>query len=334
MATRRTLHLVPWALLAIATSGCGSQPSPEADDDEAPSGNEVLYAGQTPPGLTPTVFAPGLVSGPGDQGNAVVYPGGKEIYFWEVEKRPRGVTATIRMTRETDGIWSAPVVAPFSGTHMDAYIALHPDGSRLYFQSNRPIDSTESTFEYNLWYVEREGDGWSEARSMGRPVNGRGDTGGASVTRDGTLYFTLMDLKGGAQNLYRSSHLGGAHQEPELLPDEVNVGFQNCDSYVAPDESYLVFTAFPGVGHGGNPGATYIASRDPSGRWRAARRLGPAFNQEGQPSALTISPDGRYAFFGRQDPDGRNGLDVYWVSTEALTDTTATEGSTSPGLRE
>lgn len=327
MVTRLTLRLVPWTFLAVATSGCGSQPSPETDD-EAPSGDEMLYAGQTPPGLTPTVFAPGLVSGPGDQGNAVVYPGGREIYFWEVEKQAGGVTATIRMSHEENGTWSAPVVAPFSGTYMDAYIALHPDGSRLYFQSNRPIDPAESTSEYNLWYVEREGDGWSEARSMGRPINGGVDTGGASVTRDGTLYFTLMDLKGGAQNLYRSSYVGGTYQEPELLPAKVNVGFQNCDSYVAPDESYLVFTAFPRVGHEGNPGAAYIAFRDSAGRWSPARRLGPAFNAEGQPSALTISPDGGYAFFARQDPEGRNGRDVYWVSTKALTDTTATEGST------
>ena len=321
MTSKGTLVLMPCTLLAVATSGCSGPPTPEGARDGAASGSPALYAGQTPPGLTPVVFAPGLVSGPGNQGTAVVYPGGKEIYFWDVERRPGGVTATIRVTREVDGVWSAPVPTAFSGTYMDAYIALHPDGSRLYFQSNRPIDPRESTFEYNLWYVEREGDGWSEARSMGRPINGRNHTGGASVTRDGTLYFTLMDLEGRAQNLYRSRYVDGRYQEPELLPPEVNVGFQNCDSYVAPDESYLVFTAFPGVGHENNPGAAYIAFRDAEGRWTPARKLGPAFNGEGQPGSLTLSPDGSYAFFARENPDGRSGRDVYWISTKALTDT-------------
>jgi hypothetical protein len=322
------LRVAAWTLLGATTSGCGDRPSPSGSAVTAID-SAATVAGQTPPSLTPVVFAPGLVSGPGDQGNAVVYPGGKEIYFWEVERRPGGVTATIRVTRERNGVWSTPAVVPFSGTYMDAYIALHPDGSRLYFQSNRPIDPAESTFEYNLWYVEREGDGWSEARPMGRPINGRNHTGGASVTRDGTMYFTLMDLKGGAQSLYRSSYVDGAYQEPELLPPEVNVGLQNCDSYVAPDESYLVFTAFPRVGHGDNAGASYIAFRDGEGRWSPARKLGTTFNGNGQPSALTVSWDGRYAFFSREDPEGEDGLDVYWVSTKALTDA----ASMRPSLR-
>jgi hypothetical protein len=204
---------------------------------------------------------------------------------------------------------------------MDGYIALHPDGSRLYFQSNRPIDPAESAFEYNLWYAQREGDGWSEARSLGRPINGRNHTGGASVTRDGTLYFTLMDMEGGRQDLYRSQLIDGAYQEPERLPDEVNLGFQNCDSYVAPDESYLVFMSFPRVGHVDNPGGLYIAFRDPEGLWTPARELGPAFDQGDQPGSVIISPDGQFVFFSRQDPAGQTGRDVFWASSQALADT-------------
>lgn len=305
-------------LLGLLALGCSAPPGEEGVDGSRSPRSQDPPAGLTPADLTPVVFAPGLVSMEGDQANALVYPGGREIYFWDVENRGGTVVATIYVTRESEGVWSTPEVAPFSGTYMDGYIALHPDGSRLYFQSNRPIDSAESAFEYNLWYVQREGDGWSEARPMGRPINGSNHTGGASVTRDGTLYFTLMDLSSGGSEIYRSRWVDGAYQEPERLPDEVNAWFQTCDSYVAPDESYLVFVAFPTVGHTNNPGGLYISFRDPEGRWTPARELGPAFDQGDQPGSVIISPDGQHVFFSRENPEGQTGRDVYWVSTKAL----------------
>lgn len=313
-------------VLASLVPSCARRPDEDLSEGarvpRARAGGLIQSApqGLTPPGLTPVVFAPGLVSTEGNQASAVIYPGGREIYFWDVANRGGTVVATIYVTREERGSWSTPEVVPFSGTYMDAYVALHPDGSRLYFQSNRPIDPAESTFEYNLWYVEREGSGWSEARSMGRPINGRNHTGGASVTRDGTLYFTLMDFEGGRQEIYRSVYRDGTYQEPERLPAAVNVGFQNCDSYVAPDESYLVFLSFPRVGHADNPGRLYLAVRDSGGRWSPARVLGPPFNQEAVPGSVTISPDGRYVLFSRESL-GVTGRDVFWVSAGALADT-------------
>jgi len=274
------------------------------------------HASQTPPGVVPELFAPGLVSGDGDQGGVVVSPGGREIYFWTIENRGGRITSTIRVTRLVNGAWTSPEVVPFSGTHMDGYLAMRPDGSRLYFQSTRPIDRSESTHEYNLWYVERQGDGWSEARPMGRPINGRDNTSGASVTADGTLYFTLMDLQSGHSEIYRSRLADGAYQEPERLPDAVNALFQTCDSYVAPDGSYLVFVAFPGRGHTNNPGGLYVSFRESTGAWSAARDVRLALGAA-EGSSATISPDGRYLFFTRRS-DGPQGLDVYWVSTDVL----------------
>ncbi len=160
--------------------------------------------------------------------------------------------------------------------------------------------------------------GWSEARSVGRPINGRNHTGGASLTRDGTLYFTLMDLESGRSELFRSRWVNGAFQEPERLPDEVNVGFQNADSYVAPDESFLVFPSWPRSGHVDNPGRLCIAYRDRDGGWSPARDLGPPFNTGEIPGSVTLSPDGAYVFFAAESPDRESGRDVYWVSARAL----------------
>jgi hypothetical protein len=275
------------------------------------------YLGQGSPGLIPMVFAPDWISKAGDQSGACIYPGGCEVYYFVVKSESGGVSSAIHVTKEVDGAWTVPTVAPFSGTYIEGYPALHPDGSRLYFQSNRPIDPSESLFKYNLWYVDREGDGWGEPRSMGRPINGLSDTGGPSVTSDGTFYFTRMDLTSGHSEIFRSRLLDGVYQEPERLPDAVNALFQTCDSHVAPDESYLLFVAFPGVGHTNNPGGLYVSFRDSTGSWSGTRDLRPSLDSE-EGGHATISPDGRFLFFSRRDPAGRTGLDVYWVASKVV----------------
>ncbi len=278
------------------------------------------WLGQEPPDTIPQVFAPGIISTGEDEGGVVITPGGDEILFWRVSAGATGVKATIYLTRQVDGGWTTPEIAPFSGTYMDGYLAMHPNGSRLYFQSNRPIEPDESVHEYNIWYVDREGEGWGEPRSIGRPINGLNITGGPSVTNNGSMYFTIMDLDSGRQQLYRSELIHGEYQEPEKLPDAINARFQTCDSYVAPDESYLVFPAYERAGHTSNPGVLYISFRNAEGVWTMARELGAAINSGDQIGSATISADGRYLFFSRRDPDAQTGMDIYWVETSILED--------------
>jgi len=309
--------------LAVVPLSCG-------EAERGPTGSPFSeyhgpYLGQEPPGLIPRVFAPGLISlEDRDEAGLVVAPGGKEIFFWTVEPVEGGglPTVTVFFTRERNGAWTEPEVAPFSGQFMDAYLAMQPDGSRIYFQSNRPIDPGVSEFRYNLWYVDREGDGWSAAAPVGRPVNGRNNTGGPSLTRNGTLYFTLMDFDSGVQELFRAESVDGAFSEPTRLPDGVNASLQNFDSYVDPHERYLVFATFERQGHENNPGDLRIAYGDGAGGWHEAVSLGPPINTEDQVGSLQISADGKYLFFQRSSGPSaesrRMGMDIYWVDAAVL----------------
>lgn len=293
---------------------------PEARLESPPSFRQARgpLLGQARPGATPEVFAPGLVSGPADEAGVVVLPGGRELYYWTVEPTEEGPPrAVIHVTREGEDGWTEPEVAPFSRAFNNMYPGLQPDGMRLFFQSDRPIDAAESVYEYNLWYVQREGDGWSEARPLGRPINGKNHTGGASATRDGTVYFTLMEL-GGRQEIYRSRLVDGSYQEPERLPDIVNSHVQQTDSYIAPDESYLLFYAVEGDGGHGNPGGLYVAHRRGDGSWTQPVSLGALLEPGAQGGSATVSPDGAWIFFSQTLPSTTSGSDVYWVDAAAL----------------
>ncbi len=58
-----------------------------------------------------------------------------------------------------------------------------------YFLSTRP-DGDEAVGDQDIWYVERNGSGWSLPVNLGEPVNTDGGEFFPSLTRDGTLYFT------------------------------------------------------------------------------------------------------------------------------------------------
>ena len=145
------------------------------------------YLGQKPPGDIPEIFAPGVISTGMSESAIAVSPDGNEI-FYTVHA---GNSETIVTTRLENGVWTAPEVATFSGKYLDGFPAMHPDGSRLYFHSYRPLYSGEEIAEVvNIWFVEREGNGWGEPKPISPPVNGDGFVCCPSITRTGTLYYS------------------------------------------------------------------------------------------------------------------------------------------------
>ena len=271
------------------------------------------YLDQTLPGITPEVFAPGIVSTANSEGSLVVTLDGKEIYFWAFF--PAEEITRIYYVKFVDQQWSEPQTLPFSGQYIDAYVALHPDGSRLYFQSNRPIDRTISNYKWNIWYVDRIEDTWGERKPIDQAVNGRNNVSGPSVTRDGTMYFTL--ITGRRNDIYRSEYVNGKYQIPEKLPDTVNGAEQQFDSYIAPDESYLLFDSYQRSDSCGGTDL-YVSFRDEDGNWSEARNLGPTINTNDDEGPATISPDSKYIFYSRYN--GNNNPDIFWFDAQFLND--------------
>ena len=75
--------------------------------------DSIDYLGQTPPGSTPVIFAPGIVSIEGRYEYGLsVSPGGKEIYY-TTDQPGDGLTVT-----KYDGEkWTVPEIANLRGNH-------------------------------------------------------------------------------------------------------------------------------------------------------------------------------------------------------------------------
>jgi hypothetical protein len=321
-----TLLLV--LLVAVAAVRGEAQPAPAGD-----------YLGQTPPGRTPQLFAPGIVSTGLDERDLVITPDGNEIYFSVVG--PNYAYATIMVVKRADGRWGSPQAASFSGNpqHMDIEPAISPDGKRLFFMSKRPLAPGSEPNE-DIWVVDRTPAGWSEARNLGAPICSSEPEFFPSVTRDGTLYFTRRPKGSRAEYIYRSRLVDGKFAEPERLPVEVNSGETHYNAFVAPDESYIIL-GMEGRKDAIGPTDYHVAFRKPDGGWYQAVNLGQPINLPGVLGySPSVSPEGKYFFFMSHRvvgdrPAGRlsyadyqrlaagpgNGLgDVWWVDAAVITD--------------
>ncbi|MEP6731520.1 MAG: hypothetical protein ABJE10_12810 [bacterium] len=249
---------------------------------------------------SPEVFAPNTVSTPDNELNSAFTSDGRTLYFTRKAGADGklGVILVSRMRR--DGQWGTPEVASFSGRYPDYDPFVSPDGSRLFFISNRPTSGRGPTRDFNIWYVERSGSGWTEARNLGSPVNGDGDELYPSVSLDGTLYFSSCgraDSRGRC-DLYRSRYRDGKYLEPETLGDSINTPASETDVFVAPDQSYVVFAAY-GRPDAVGDGDLYVSfNRD--GVWSKARALGPEINTVAREYCPIVSPDGKYLYFTSQ----------------------------------
>jgi WD40 repeat protein len=196
---------------------------------------------------TPQIFAPGVVSGPANDGSPAFSPDGNTIFF----TRSTANWGVIVESHKIQGVWSRPTLAPFSGEWPDSSPAMSPDGSYLVFESTRPKAPLISRpkeggpipgIVSNLWRVDRTNSGWSKPVRLPDSVNLAGQSiWKPSIAADGTIYFVSIDKKGG-KRLFSSQYINGAYQQARPLPFSDGATL-DVDPEIAPDGSFLVFSS-------------------------------------------------------------------------------------------
>jgi hypothetical protein len=322
------VHLIVIVTLTLTACQSTEPPPPEPSPEVIPalSGD---YLGQEPPGDTPRLFAPGVVSTGLLDRDIAMLPDGSEIYFGVAA--PGYAVSSILVTRRLpDGGWTSPEVASFVAPHpaRDLEASIAPDGQRIYFISDRPPEgASEPHGNSDIWVADRGADGWGEPYNLGPPVNSGDQEYFPSVTRGGTLYFT-RERKGERGNfIYRSRLVGGSYSEPERLPSQVNSGPAQFNSFIAPDESYLILSVL------GRPDAIgrsdyYVCFRSPDDVWSDPVNLGERINvPDAQGYSPYVTPDGKYFFFMSTRADALGRLAGQHVSQEQMLELLAAPGT-------
>jgi hypothetical protein len=253
---------------------------------------------------------------------------------------------TIMETRLVGGIWTEPVTVPF---HTDPEFAcfeptLAADGKTVMMLSNRAAAGQiqgKGWANQNIATARLVDGRWTEPNALPGPVTTAAAEYFPSLASDGTLYFSREDEQGHPA-IWAAEPGEAGYREPTRLGDEVNVGTDNYNAFVAPDESWLILCV---AGHPDNLGRAdyWISFRVKDGSWGQAVSMGRKFNGPGQrASSASVTPDGRFLFFSSDRahfeeyfPTGRltrggllelhggpgNGsTDIYWVSAEVLSE--------------
>jgi len=202
---------------------------------------------------------------------------------------------TILETQKRDGRWSTPTMAAFSGRWSDADPHLSPDGSKLFFISNRPDSGDAPKASCDLWMMERTGQGWGRPRALGEICTDVTEWS-PSVAANGNLYFGATREGGkGRDDIWMSRFEGGRYAAPVNLGDSINTKFGEVEPWISPDEHYLIFSA--GGRADGKGGLDLYISFNRDGVWSSARSLGHGINSASWDFNPSVSPDGRTFYF-------------------------------------
>lgn len=267
------------------------------------------YFNEIPPGTTPKIFVPGKISTEKEFEFGAVFSNEGTEFYYGVEISGKAET---RMMTFQNGIWSKPVKILFHETYSYNDPFLTPDDKRLFFISDRPLDGTGPKKDYDIWYAERREKGWSEPINAGKNINSTKNEYYISFTKTGKMYFSSnkLDEKGfNNYDIYSSEMKNGEFQPSTKLGLAINTSSYEADVFVAPDESYVVFSANRPEGLGS--GDLYVSFRKPDGTWTESKSLGNTVNSDTDDFCPYVTKDGKYLFYASR-------RDIYWVSTDVI----------------
>lgn len=288
------------------------------------AGQEVpRYLDPNEPGLAPEIFAPKLVNTKAVELNAVFNTQMTEFFFTRIIDG----NFIIHHSELKNGKWTTP--APIEmfpkgqnkSTAVD--MSITQDGNTMYFLGVYQPDSIPDKGRPDIWKSEKIEGQWQKPTRLPSPISTDEYVESYPVVvADGSLYF-ISDRPGGIgkRDIYRAQYLGdGKFDAPKSIGPIVNTESGSGDTFIAPDESYLIYST---GNYRGNSGMHVSFKKD--GEWTNPIYLGEPINTQWTDFCPYMSPDGKYFFFSRRysDPPGSgwSGVikgEIYWADSEII----------------
>jgi len=184
------------------------------------------YLGQKPPGMTPEVFAPGIVSSEGAREFSGTFsPDGLEYYFFRF-----GADSHLMVSRLAGNVWTEPRPAEFDSEFIDNEPHITGDNRIFFFCSNRPYPgSGEGRRMTQVWMMKREGNAWGAPRHLLMGMS-------PSSSAHGNIFIGSTIYKLTAED--RLIESGRLRPDPSVPEAEWLPHQHTC---MSPDESFHLF---------------------------------------------------------------------------------------------
>lgn len=271
-----------------------------------------LAAQQLPVTFTgePELVSPGVISTAKPEIRIAHSPDGKRRVWgtigWEGGAGGWDIWESIRQEKG----WSAPRPVSFNSSYKDFDPSFAPDGSGIYFFSNRPGGEGGD----DIYFVPRDSEGrYGVPRNLGRNVNSSGDEWAPLVSADGSRLLFASDGRGGKglHDLFISTLVEGKWAEAVAL-SEVSSAVDDFDATWLHDGKTIVFSRKEK-----EKDEMYLFATTLRGEhYTVPVRLGPQVNTDkGWSLGPSIDPsEGGVLYFTSQRPGRSAGmLDIYRI---------------------
>ena len=276
----------------ISTTNC--------TDNRRQSQSAIAYPSPQPD-TTMQIFLPGIVSKEGLDFNSAFSSNGKTFYFSRSKNRKYIIFETTFDGKQ----WTEPTPSNlFDTVYSNADPFITKDGS-IYFISNRPKNNTDTTDDYDIYRLTRQGDTWLTPQNLDQ-VNSDSTEYYVSVSDFGNIYFA--SYRGENLDLYMSMQSDTGYEAPVNLGPIINSPSDEHDPLIAPDESYIIFTSSRPGGFG--EADLYMAYKK-DGKWQQPQNMGSKINTITYEYCPNFSPDGKYFFYSSES-------DVKWIGMEVI----------------
>jgi len=230
-----------------------------------------------------------------------ISPDGKELIY-TLGNYKQTVRSLVVIKKENEG-WGEKKILNFSGKYQDIEPFYSPDGSQLFFASNRPMGEDPKRKDYNIWVSKKVNGKWDDPLPLGTQINTSKDEFYPSLSKNGNLYFTATRPDGvGREDIFYSPYLDGEYKDPIPLDTSINSAVYEFNAYINPGEDLLIFSSF-GRKDGFGGGDLYFSKKDVSGKWGKAKNLGEKVNSDKLDYCPFIDiPRGNFYFTSEQAP--------------------------------
>jgi hypothetical protein len=250
------------------------------------------YLGQTPPGSTPEIFAPGIVNTEEFIEMQGMF-GADMNTFYFVRRDEKDIA--LNVVEYKNNQWKRSVVKQgVSGP------SISPDGKSIYLNNS---------------YIKRTSDGWSEPKKHDAPFEDI-DIMRLSASSNGTYYFDTFTPKTMDTPIRYSRLINGKYEQPKSLGPQFGIGRYNAHPYIAPDESYIIFDSIREGGYGSSD--LYISFRAADGSWGPVINLGDKINTSASEKNASVSPDGKFIFFAWRTKPRNEDVTLKWVDAQII----------------
>ena len=203
-------------------------------------------------------------------------------------------------SKKVNGEWTlATPVEELNTDNNEGAQTISADGKLLLFAAK---DRPDGFGSFDIFFSKKQNDKWTPAKGF-PAINTEWWESQPSISADGrTIYFASTRPGGmGGVDIWYVRFESGKWQPAKSMGAPINTAWDDQTPFIHPDGSTLYFTS---EGHPGMGGKDLFLSRlDSLGNWGEPQNLGYPINTKDNEGTVTVSLDGKTAYFGRGNGD-------------------------------